>query len=91
MNNRRSKPLEIYGMLLENDKFGLQYNAIGYNGATIESFVKSELMIYHLIPMNPNLVIVSLGTNDGIYRPFKRDLFYENFEKLILGIRELVS
>lgn len=88
-NNHLNEPLKIYGMLLENDESGLQYNTVGYNGATIKTFVESELMIYHLIPMNPNLVIISIGTNDGIYRPFKPEFFYANFEKLILSIRDL--
>lgn len=88
-NNNLKEPLKIYGMLLENDEPGLQYNTVGYNGATIKTFVESELMIYHLIPMNPTLVIISIGTNDGIYRPFKPEIFFSNFEKLILSIRDL--
>jgi len=89
VNKNLKAPFKLYGLLLSSDKPGMQYHTVGYNGATLSSFLESELLLYHLIPMNPNLVIVSLGTNNGIYRPFNQEKFLHEYDSLIVMIRDL--
>lgn len=56
---------QFYGLSIENSNPGLLYHAIGMNGAFTKSFNKSNFFINHLKALEPDLVIVSLGTNDN--------------------------
>jgi len=62
---------QFYGMSLENNNPGLLYHAIGLNGAFTKSFNKSNLFTKQLSALEPDLVIVSLGTNDN-FQPESR-------------------
>lgn len=56
---------QFYGISIENNNPGLMYHAIGLNGAFTKSFNKSNLFTSQLSALEPDLVIVSLGTNDN--------------------------
>lgn len=56
---------QFYGVSLENNSPGLLYHAIGLNGAFTKTFNKSSLFTSQLQALQPDLVIVSLGTNDN--------------------------
>ena len=56
---------QFYGMSLENNNPGLLYHAIGLNGAFTKTYNKSTLFTKELSALEPDLVIVSLGTNDN--------------------------
>ena len=56
---------QFYGMSLENNNPGLLYHAIGLNGAFTKTYNKSALFTKELSALEPDLVIVSLGTNDN--------------------------
>jgi len=72
-NPDTTQALELYGLMLGNDKNKLGYHTIGVNGATAQSYLKCELLSPHLKEINPDLVILSLGTNET---------FNENFSSL---------
>lgn len=55
---------ELYGIGLYNDLPGITYDALGLNGATTHDFVNCEHFERYLKYTNPDLIIVSLGTND---------------------------
>ena len=79
----------FYGMSLENNNPGLLYHAIGLNGAFTRSFNKSTLFTKHLSALEPDLVIVSLGTNDN-FVPESRYCRYcikDNLRTLLDNIR----
>ena len=60
-----SKEIQIDGILLEKSNVsGLLYNMIGVNGAMYSDYNKSELFFKQLSSLNPDLIIVSLGTNE---------------------------
>jgi hypothetical protein len=52
-----------YGFVLENGRAGVLYHAVGLNGAAFEGFV--EVARGALAMLQPDLVIVSLGTNNS--------------------------
>jgi lysophospholipase L1-like esterase len=55
----------VQGILLENtEKGGVLYSATAVNGATYSSFNKSEDFFKQANALEPDLVILSLGTND---------------------------
>lgn len=79
---------ELYGISLENDDPGVTYNTIGVNGATLASYLKCELFVPHLKALEPDLVIVSIGTNDAYTRGFDVEGFRTRYADLIGRIHE---
>ncbi len=77
----------IYGLLLENDKPGILYNMIGVNGAEFRHFNLSEHFQEQLTYLQPDLMIISMGTNEGFSAGFDRDAFTRNIDSLVSGIR----
>lgn len=69
-NPDTTKALELYGLMLQHDKNKLGYHTVGVNGATAQSYLKCELFPTHLKQINPDLVIISLGTNETFNKNF---------------------
>ncbi|GAB4139656.1 MAG: GDSL-type esterase/lipase family protein [Bacteroidia bacterium] len=83
------KKVQIYGMLLENNQKGILYNTIGVNGAMYMHYNKSQYFIDQLAYLKPDLVIISLGTNEGYYPGFKSEGMYANMDTLITNIAKV--
>lgn len=79
---------QIFGMLLENDKPGILYNMIGVNGAEYKHYTRSQYFVEQLPLLEPDLVIISLGTNEGYTAAFDKDKFYGNIDTLVTAIRK---
>ncbi len=56
---------QIYGFDLDNMDNGVKYNSIGNNGATFSSYNSIPGMADDVRRLEPQLIIVSLGTNDA--------------------------
>ena len=65
VNNDTSSYFELYGILLETEDANINYHTIGVNGATAQSYLKCNYFSDHLQIINPDLVIISLGTNEA--------------------------
>jgi len=79
---------ELYGVSLENDDPGIIYHSIGINGASLPSFLRCNFLEKHLSALKPDLVIISLGTNDAYTTKFKPDFYKANYEAMIKIIRK---
>ncbi len=55
----------VNGLVLTNNKPGILYNSVGINGAHFSDYNNSPLFYAQLKVLKPDLVIVSLGTNEG--------------------------
>ncbi|MFO7722059.1 MAG: hypothetical protein R6V49_02450 [Bacteroidales bacterium] len=62
--------LELFGIEMLTDDPGIIYHSVGVNGASIPSFLRCNLLQEHLSLVNPDLVILSLGTNDAFSKNF---------------------
>ena len=80
----------LQGISLENDKTGLEYHSLGINGVDTYGFLRSPLLEQHLAALYPDLVIISLGTNDAYTRKFDAAAFKRNYGMLIQRIRRAV-
>ncbi|MFC2112378.1 GDSL-type esterase/lipase family protein [Bacteroidota bacterium] len=80
----------LFGISLETEDPGLVYHSIGVNGAKIPSFLRCSLMPEHLSILDPNLVILSLGTNDAYTRYFNSLNYKQNYDSLISRIKSAV-
>lgn len=63
--NKEFKDYELNGLILEKDSPGLLYHSIGVNGAKSSDYNKYPLFFEQLPALAPDLVIVSLGTNES--------------------------
>lgn len=81
---------QIYGILLENDSAGIVYNMIGVNGAQFEHYLKSRYFIQQLPALHPDLVILSLGTNESHKNDFDTAEFRQHIDSLMTRIRAAI-
>jgi len=58
----------LNGIVLENDRCGVVYHSIGVNGATFKDYNKYPLFFKQLSVLEPDLVVISLGTNESFGR-----------------------
>jgi len=63
--NRDEKQFELNGVILENDKAGILYHNIGVNGAKLSDYNKYPMFFEQLKALQPDLIVVSLGTNES--------------------------
>lgn len=70
--------LTLYGASLSGERPGVFYHSIGNNGATFDSYNRIGSVGLGINPLHPNLVIISLGTNEAFGRQdiarFKRSI-----------------
>ena len=74
----------LYGIRLLNNQPGVVVDCIGNNGATFASYVRIEGFAQQIKDLDPQLVILSLGTNEayGSYTSLE-----SNIDKLISSIK----
>ncbi len=83
-----NKKLSINGLVLENDKRGVVYSAIGVNGATAADYSKYPLFFEQLKVLQSDLYIISLGTNESIGKVAPQ-VFIQSFIEFIHHLREV--
>lgn len=82
------KTARLFGVLLQNDSAGVLYNMVGVNGAEYRHYLASEYFAEQLSFLQPDLIIVSLGTNEAMNGNFKSDVFYETINQTIEAIKQ---
>ncbi|HLP18699.1 MAG TPA: GDSL-type esterase/lipase family protein [Chitinophagales bacterium] len=66
------KHATIYGFNLENDSNGVLYHVVGVNGAEAYQYVAAKNFAVQTALLVPDVIIISLGTNEGQRRPFDK-------------------
>ena len=78
----------FYGFqFLKNVKKGVVFNTVGVNGATYGDFLKYSLQMEQLNSIQPDLVMISLGTNESLSSITKED-FQKNISNLVSKFKE---
>ena len=75
-----------YGFNLTNGDPGILYHAVGINGAMYENYTDS-LYLQQLALLSPDLLILSLGTNETFGRRFRGEEFEAQVRALLQMIR----
>lgn len=83
-----SKAFTVYGVALETEDPGIIYHAVGVNGAQVSSFLRCELLEEQLQKLDPDLIVISLGTNDAYGNPFDETVFQANYLTLLERIKK---
>ena len=77
----------IYGLLLENEQPGVLYNNIGINGAEYRHYNKNIKLQSQMSLLNPDLIIISLGTNEAYAPRYSNVDFYKQVDSLIVSLK----
>ncbi|CAL1520616.1 GDSL-type esterase/lipase family protein [Chitinophaga sp. MM2321] len=83
-----STPFRFYGAVLENGRNGVLYHSVGINGAMFQHYNDQDNVLRaQMAVLQPQLVIISLGTNEAYGRldPFQ---FRNEIDKMVQLIRE---
>ena len=94
--NKGEKSFALNGVVLENKNSGVLYHNIGVNGAKFSDYNKYPLFFEQLKALQPDLVIVSLGTNESFDKMrgedymAQLDLFLQNVKAQNPGAAILV-
>lgn len=78
----------LQGIVVENGDSGVLYHSAGLNGATVASYLRCPELIEQIAALAPDLVIVSLGTNDAYRQKFNDRQFKEDYRELVRRIRK---
>lgn len=77
----------LNGLVLENNNSGVIYHSIGVNGAKTSDYNKFRLFNEQLPALNPDLVIISLGTNESFDKQ-SGEQYFANLNQMIQGIKD---
>jgi lysophospholipase L1-like esterase len=80
--------ISVSGFHLSNGKSGVFYHSIGINGAKFCDYNQcSEEFYQQIASLNPDLVIVSLGTNESMHKAIDEDQLYSDISDFVFNIR----
>ncbi|MFM7856697.1 MAG: GDSL-type esterase/lipase family protein, partial [Flammeovirgaceae bacterium] len=66
----KQSQLVLFGLSLENQKPGILYHSVGGNGAKFKHYLSADLFFQQTALLQPDLIVVSLGTNEAIEYPY---------------------
>lgn len=89
-NLANNAEFHITGMVLSNSKSKFTFHSAGLNGASFHSYLRALNFGTDLSKLNPNLVIVSLGTNDAYNTGFSPQGFEKDLDSLVQIIKRSV-
>lgn len=75
--NEKISRYTLNGIALENNSKGIIYHSIGVNGASLKDYNKYPLFFKQLSVLEPDLVVISLGTNESFARMSAREYMDE--------------
>jgi LysM repeat protein len=80
---------QLFGVLLENtQQSGVLYNMLGVNGATFYHFNHAEHFFAQLSDLAPDLILVTLGTNEAIQSKFYPDQVRKEIQDLLANAKK---
>lgn len=85
-------PVVLYGLTLERSSSGVVLDTLGIPGARAKDQLLTDDDMYreHLIKRDPNLVVLSYGTNEGMDQGEAIELFETNLRHVIARVKEAV-
>lgn len=87
-DRQNTQPFRFYGALLQNGNNGVLYSAVGVNGATFQQYNDNNTtLISEMEVMQPQLVIISLGTNEA-YGTLNTQVFRAQLDNAVATIRK---
>lgn len=75
------------GIILTNEKKGILYHVVGINGAHYADFNQSQVFFSEMPLLQPDVVFVSLGTNEGVNSRVSSQSVTDEATKMVQNIR----
>lgn len=82
----RTAMYNLNGFVVENDQPGIVYHTIGVNGAKLSDYNKYPLFFKQLPLLDPDLIILSFGTNESFGKLSTVD-YINNLKEFIDNVR----
>jgi lysophospholipase L1-like esterase len=73
----------LLGISLETDSPGITYSSVGVNGARLSSYLNCKLFSKQMEALAPDLLVFSIGTNDGNTQHFDSLKFITEYRQLL--------
>jgi lysophospholipase L1-like esterase len=73
----------LLGISLETDSPGITYNSVGVNGAMLRSYLNCKLLSKHMEAIAPDLLVFSIGTNEGNTKHFDSLSYITEYRQLL--------
>jgi lysophospholipase L1-like esterase len=83
-------PGRLDGLVLESGRGGVLWDEAGTNGLSWADLLRPSRLWEQLPLLSPDLVVVSLGTNDAWSRAFDEDSFRRSVQEVLRRIRLVV-
>ncbi|WP_108822045.1 LysM peptidoglycan-binding domain-containing protein [Dysgonomonas sp. Marseille-P4361] len=77
----------LNGLVIENSKPGVIYHTIGVNGAQMSDYAKYPLFFKQLPVLDPDLIILSFGTNESFAKMSESEYVYQ-LNEFVRNIQE---
>lgn len=87
----KQKSSTIYGVYVANDQKGARISSVGVNGATYKHYAQNIDFRNQVESIKPDLVILSLGTNEAFQSNFDDTLFFDEVLNLVQMIQSIES
>jgi LysM repeat protein len=84
--NQQINEFALNGLILGNNQSGVTYSGIGVNGAKSSDFNKFPLFFEQLKALQPDLIIISLGTNESFDKQ-TADQYFSQLNQMIATIK----
>ncbi|MCX7836327.1 MAG: GDSL-type esterase/lipase family protein [bacterium] len=78
-----------YGWSFQTADRGLLYHTIGMNGASYFTYNQNILFWEQIQSFQPQLIIISLGTNDGYGSPLQLDKWINEVNQMVSSLRRI--
>jgi lysophospholipase L1-like esterase len=90
-NDSSPEPFNLFGVYLQNTEAkGIEYNMIGVNGAQYMHYNQSEYFFEQLQTLQPDLIIVSLGTNEAISQGYNAATFESDASEFFSKLKDVL-
>jgi lysophospholipase L1-like esterase len=78
----------LFGINLENSKPGVIYHATGGNGAKVKHYLEAAYFAEQTKELIPDLIIISLGTNEAIEYPYVDPGFKDQLNTFLQQLKD---
>jgi len=75
--------ITLFGFSLEKNQPGILHHSVGINGAKYSDYLRSKLFIKQTSLLQPELIILNLGTNEAFQKSFDTTKFYLTIDSLV--------
>jgi lysophospholipase L1-like esterase len=81
--------VNLASVAVYNRQAGLSYNSVGFPGATVDILNRFDDVIFEneLRRLNPQIVVLAFGTNEGFNEALELERYRESYERAIAKIR----